>query len=82
MERTEIVSLQEQFPADGNVVTVCGWAKNIRDSQEHRLHRPCLTAAAFQDPAGRAEAGKLANYDEVVHTGLGTAACVSWAASC
>ena len=30
MERTEIVSLYKNTPADGTVVTVCGWAKNIR----------------------------------------------------
>ena len=33
MERTEIVSLYKNTPADGTVVTVCGWAKNIRDSK-------------------------------------------------
>ena len=26
MERTEIVSLYKNTPADGTVVTVCGWA--------------------------------------------------------
>ena len=33
MERTEIVSLYKNTPADGTMVTVCGWAKNIRDSK-------------------------------------------------
>ena len=32
MERTEIFSLYKNPPADGTVVTVCGWAKNIRDA--------------------------------------------------
>ena len=27
MERTEIVSLYKNTPADGTVVTVCGWTK-------------------------------------------------------
>ena len=31
MERTEIVSLYKNTPADGTVVTVCGWARTIRD---------------------------------------------------
>ena len=30
MERTEIASLYRAVPADGTVLTVCGWAKNIR----------------------------------------------------
>ena len=33
MERTEIASLYRAAPADGTVLTVCGWAKNIRDSK-------------------------------------------------
>ena len=33
MERTEIVSLFKNPPADGTEITVCGWAKNIRDSK-------------------------------------------------
>ena len=32
MERTEILSLFKNTPADGTEITVCGWAKNIRDS--------------------------------------------------
>ena len=43
MERTEIASLYRETPADGTVLTVCGWAKNIRDSNGRRL---------LQDPAG------------------------------
>ena len=59
MERTEIVSLYKNTPADGTVVTVCGWAKNIRDSKN-------IGFIALSDggclPAGRAgsrQAGKL-----------------------
>ena len=33
MERTEIVSLFKNTPTDGTEITVCGWAKNIRDSK-------------------------------------------------
>ena len=61
MERTEIVSLFKNTPADGTEITVCGWAKNIRDSKNIGLHRP-VGRRLLQDPAGRAgsrQAGKL-----------------------
>ena len=45
MERTEIASLYRAAPADGTVLTVCGWAKNIRDSPVGRR--------LLQDAAGR-----------------------------
>ena len=34
MERTEIVSLFKNTPADGTEITVCGWAKNRPHSAE------------------------------------------------
>ena len=37
--------------------------------QEHRLHRP-VDGGCFKTLQVVLEAGKLANYDEVVHTGL------------
>ena len=33
MQRIEISTLFSQTPADGAVVTVCGWAKTVRDSK-------------------------------------------------
>ena len=37
MERTEIVSLYKNTPADGTVVTECGCAKNNRDLKNNVL---------------------------------------------
>ena len=34
MERVEIASLYKATPADGSKVTVCGWAKTVRDSKK------------------------------------------------
>ena len=34
MERIEIAQLYKAAPADGAVVTVCGWAKTVRDSKK------------------------------------------------
>ena len=69
MERTEIVSLYKNTPADGTVVTVCGWAKNIRDSKNIGFIA-LSDGGCFKTLQVVLEAGKLANYDEVVHTGL------------
>ena len=33
MQRTELASLYKATPADGTKVTVCGWAKTVRDSK-------------------------------------------------
>ena len=32
--RTELASLYTATPADGSIVTVCGWAKTVRDSKK------------------------------------------------
>ena len=69
MERTEIVSLYKNTPADGTVVTVCGWAKNIRDSKNIGFIA-LSDGGCFKTLQVVLESGKLANYDEVVHTGL------------
>ena len=69
MERTEIVSLYKNTPADGTVVTVCGWAKNIRDSKNIGFIA-LSDGGCFKTLQVVLEAGKLANYEQVVHTGL------------
>ena len=69
MERTEIVSLYKNTPADGTVVTVCGWAKNIRDSKNIGFIA-LSDGGCFKTLQVVLEAGKLANYEEVIHTGL------------
>jgi len=78
MERTEIVSLYKNTPADGTVVTVCGWAKNIRDSKN-------IGFIALSD------GGCFKTLQVVLEswqttsrwsTPACTAACALWAASC
>ena len=69
MERTEIVSLYRDTPADGATVTVCGWAKNIRDSKNIGFIA-LSDGGCFKTLQIVLEAGKLPNYDAVVHTGL------------
>ena len=69
MERTEIVSLYKNTPADGTVVTVCGWAKNIRDSKNIGFIA-LSDGGCFKTLQVVLESGKLANYEQVVHTGL------------
>ena len=67
MERTEIVSLFKNTPADGTEITVCGWAKNIRDSKNIGFIA-LSDGGSFKTLQVVLEAGKLANYDEVIHT--------------
>ena len=64
MERTEIVSLFKNTPADGTEITVCGWAKNIRDSKNIGFIA-LSDGGCFKTLQVVLEAGKLANYDEV-----------------
>ena len=71
MERTEIASLYRAVPADGTVLTVCGWAKNIRDSKNIGFIA-LSDGGCFKTLQVVFEASKLANYEEVAHAGLYT----------
>ena len=63
-ERTEIAALYRQTPADGTVVTVCGWAKTVRDSKN--IGFISLTDGSCYKPLQVVfEAARLANYAEV-----------------
>ena len=71
MERTEIVSLYRQTPADGTVVTVCGWAKTVRDSK--KIGFISLTDGSCYKPVQIVfQADKLDNYTEIAKSGLYT----------
>ena len=71
MERTEIVSLYRQTPADGTVVTVCGWAKTVRDSK--KIGFISLTDGSCYKPVQIVfQADKLENYTEIAKSGLYT----------
>ena len=69
MERTEIASLYRCPPADGTKLTVCGWAKNIRDSKNIGFIA-LSDGGCFKTLQLVLEAGKVENYDQVIHTGL------------
>ena len=69
MKRTEIRQLYRETPADGAVVTVCGWARTVRDSKNIGFIA-LSDGGCFKTLQVVLEAGKLANYDEVIHTGL------------
>ncbi|MGN0984731.1 MAG: asparagine--tRNA ligase [Gemmiger sp.] len=71
MQRTEISALYTATPADGTVVTVCGWAKTVRDSK--KIGFISLTDGSCYKPVQVVfQADKLANYDEIAHCGLYT----------
>ncbi len=70
-ERVEIASLYQTQPADGAVITVCGWAKNVRDSKNIGFIA-LSDGGCFKTLQVVFEAEKLANYDEVAHAGLYT----------
>ncbi len=71
MERIEIASLYQSAPADGSTITVCGWAKNIRDSKNIGFIA-LSDGGCFKTLQIVLQADKLENYDEVIHSGLYT----------
>ena len=71
MERTEIASLYRAVPADGTMLTVCGWAKNIRDSKNIGFIA-LSDGGCFKTLQVVFEAARLSNYEEVAHAGLYT----------
>ena len=64
MERTEIVSLYKNTPADGTVVTVCGWAKTVRDSKNIGFIE-LSDGSCFKPLQVVFEAAKLENYKDI-----------------
>ncbi len=71
MHRTEIAELYNHTPADGTAVTVCGWAKTVRDSKN--IGFISLSDGSCYKPVQVVfEAAKLPNFDEIAHSGLYT----------
>ena len=71
MERVEIASLYKAIPADGTKVTVCGWAKTVRDSK--KIGFISLADGSCYKPVQIVfQADKLENYAEVAKSGLYT----------
>lgn len=71
MKRTEIRQLYRQTPADGTVVTVCGWAKTVRDSKNIGFIE-LSDGGCFKPLQIVFEAAKLDNYREIAKAGVGT----------
>ena len=71
MQRTELASLYKATPADGTKVTVCGWAKTVRDSKN--IGFISLSDGSCYKPVQVVfQADKLANYAEIAKCGLYT----------
>ena len=71
MERVEIASLYKATPADGSKVTVCGWAKTVRDSK--KIGFISLADGSCYKPVQIVfQADKLENYAEVAKSCLYT----------
>lgn len=70
MKRTELKTLQKHF-ADygGKTVTVCGWARTVRDSKNIGFIE--LNDGSFKSVQIVLERSKLANYDELVKQNVG-----------
>ena len=74
--RTELASLYTDTPAHGTVVTVCGWAKTVRDSK--KIGFISLSDGSCYKPVQVVfEADKLENYAEVAKCGLYTSFAVT-----
>ena len=71
MKRTEIAALFRQTPPDGTPVTVCGWAKTVRDSKNIGFIE-LSDGTCFKNLQIVFEAAKLENYKEVAKAGVGT----------
>lgn len=70
MKRTELKSLQQHFvDYDGKTVTVCGWARTVRDSKNIGFIE--LNDGSFKSVQIVLERSKLSNYDELVKQNVG-----------
>lgn len=70
MKRTELKTLQKNFADyDGKTITVCGWARTVRDSKNIGFIE--LNDGSFKSVQIVLERSKLANYDELVKQNVG-----------
>ncbi|MBR2909080.1 MAG: asparagine--tRNA ligase [Clostridia bacterium] len=71
MKRVEIRDLYKAYQEyDGKVITVCGWARTIRDSKN--IAFVSLNDGAFKCLQIVVEREKIANYDEIVKQTVGS----------
>ena len=76
MKRTEIKTLLRTPPEDGAVVTVCGWAKTVRDSKNIGFIE-LSDGSGFKPLQIVFESSKLDNYKDIAKCGVGTSLCVT-----
>ncbi len=70
MKRIEIRDLNKTFnDYDGKEITVCGWARTVRDSKQIAFIE--LNDGAFKSVQIVVEKNKIKNYDEVVKQNVG-----------
>ena len=70
MKRVEIRDLHKSFAQfDGQVITVCGWARTVRDSKNIAFIE--LNDGAFKSVQIVVERDKVNNYDEIVKQNVG-----------
>jgi len=71
MKRVEIRDLHKSYSQyDGKVITVCGWARTVRDSKNIAFIE--LNDGAFKSVQVVVERDKVANYDEIVKQNVGS----------
>lgn len=71
MERIEVKALFAAPPADGAAVTVCGWARTVRDSKNIGFIE-LSDGSCFKNLQVVFEAAKVENYREIAKAGVGT----------
>lgn len=70
MKRVEIRDLNKDFAKfDGKTVTLCGWARTVRDSKNIAFIE--LNDGAFKSVQIVVEKGKIQNYDEITRQNVG-----------
>lgn len=75
MKRIEIRDLNKKFADfDGKEITLCGWARTVRDSKNIAFVE--LNDGAFKSVQIVVEREKVANYEDVVKENVGTSFCV------
>ena len=71
MQRIEIANLYKNLPQDGQAVTLCGWAKTIRDSKKIGFIE-MTDGSCFKSLQVVFQADKLENYTEIAKAGTYT----------
>ena len=76
MKRIEIRDLYKAYQSyGGKEITLCGWARTIRDSKNIAFIE--LNDGAFKSVQIVVEREKVGNYDEIVKENVGTSFCVT-----